>query len=263
MVVSYMTILSETRILSQTEIRMENCVTLVLNTREIGRENLGNLPEFFSSVDNSAKSPKNVELIFKLDNDDTESGVLLDKLQIEYPHIKVKYFHTPRYGYGGLHLGYAETRKFISQHSVAVLPVADDMPFVGRTEWDESCFSKSREFPDGIFLLQMAPLGTFTDGIFFSKKIVDLVGFGPTFAVDQWGFALSRMLIDAGMSNRIECITPCGGRKGCALDFPTNEKGLDRWNGDRHRAMVLIGSEYFKHLVEDARIKILNYLQSL
>lgn len=241
----------------------ERVVTLVLNTRQTDRENLGDLREFFQSVRTSTKDPSRIEMIFKLDDDDLAAQVMLEQLKGEFPEIVLKYFRSPRYGYRGLFIGYAEAMKYISPKSVAVLPVADDMPFVGKTEWDQSCIDKSNEFPDGIYILQMAPIGQFTDGVFFGSKLIELVGFGPTLAVDQWGCALANSLVKMGMSKRVESITACGGRKGCALDFPTNPVGLERWNGPRKDAMDLIGSDYFKWLIGDAEVKIERYLQEV
>jgi hypothetical protein len=237
-------------------------ISLLLNSREQNRQNKGNIAEWVDCLRKSVSSTSNVEVIIKYDTDDDAALPVITNLIEQNKDLDIKYRFTKREGYGGQHIGYSQGFSLISDESVAVYPMPDDTFFTPGTHWDQWVLDHAKAYSDGIFLVKMAPLDQFTDIILFSRNLIERIGFGPTFAVDQWGFSLCRLLTELGVKDRILCAPEAASRRGCELDFKgMSVEGDARWDGPRQEAMDLIASDSYRVILDMVKENLKTYLK--
>lgn len=237
-------------------------ISLLLNSREKGRQNLGNIFEWTNAVRTSVSSLANVEIIIKYDIDDDESYPVIRDLHSQNPDILIKTLHSERVGYGGLHIGCQQCFERIEPDSVIVYPMPDDIFFVPNSKWDAPILEHAAKYSDGIFLVKMAPLNSFTDAILFSRGLIEKVGFGPKFGVDQWGHKLCQLFMRLGIQDRVLCSPDNARRRGCKLDHLGGCPEADeRWLGPRQDMLDHLGTPEFATTMRNVELIIKNYLK--
>lgn len=235
-------------------------ISILLNSRNSGYENSGSITNFLSSLEDSLDNGDDVEVIFKLDDDDyTGIHELADALSATC--VKCKSVITPRRFYKGLHIGYYECLQLVDKSTKIITCMADDFLF-RKKSWDfdlkvitghltqDDLFMVQDFVPTSLDLLPIAPM--------WSKKIIELCdGFGPVFSTDAWSNSISLFLRSVMPNNLI--IHDIGlERILCHLDHSDNI----RFNTDRKNMRDFINSvEYSIHVKKNIN-NMMKYISS-
>lgn len=232
-------------------------ISLLVSSRELHRKNPGNLNIFLTNLKHSLYDVKNVEVIFKFDEDDTLIEDQLHYAASNNPELSIKYFFSPRYGYLGLYKAYYECIECLSSESYIVIPMADDFIFHKNSHWDKLLLDKTVELIDKPFIVQDATkIGKMHDVPVFSKKVVELVTLGNSLSVDGFLVELCDIYLNLNLTEYIITLPEFTSRTPCDYDW-----SHERWNIERGQLIQYLNSPEHADFLSETTNKIKNYFK--
>jgi len=229
-------------------------ISIVLNSRNKDNNNDGGLPVFLKRLSDSLYDKSNVEVLVKLDKDDS-LGILelLSLNENNFFGISCKFALTDRVYYHGLHIGYKEAFSLRSKDSLVSVCMADDFVF-NKPNWDRDLLQElsSRNFTkDSIFTVvdfKTENLDNIPYAPLWSTKMIELCdGFGPTYSTDAWSARINRYL-ETNIANSVVLFNIGVGRLwNRQVDGPAN---VERWS-KRDEMMAYVKSKEFDELLNN------------
>lgn len=230
-------------------------ISIIVSSRELNRQNPGNLTNLLVSLKNSIYSPKNVEVIFKFDDDDFLIENELYKAASQCPELNIKYFSSERYGYLGLHKAYEEALDLMDPNSYIITVTADDFIFKPNSNWDKEMLDNSSHLKNKPFLVQdMKKLGHMHDSPVFSKKLIDLIGWGDSLSVDGLLVNLVELYLKNNLKKYITHSSEFAMRQMSSFDM-----SHERWNIEREELMRYLASPKYQDFLKKCEEAIKNY----
>lgn len=234
---------------------VNNIISIIISSRELGRKNPGNLKTFLTNLKMSLYNTNNIEIIFKFDNDDSLIEQSLYEAASFNPELNIKYFFSDRYGYLGLHKAYYECLKVIDPKSYVVVILADDFLCKPNSHWDKQLLEASMHLKNEPFIVQdKSKLGQMHDIPIFSKKMIDLVSLGNSLSVDSWSIDICSIYLKYNLTDYIVYLPEFTHRQTCDYDW-----GHERWNIEREQLIQYLNSQEYKELKNECKTKIKNY----
>jgi hypothetical protein len=232
-------------------------ISIVISSRELGRKNLGNLSILLTSLKHSLYDFKNVEVIFKFDEDDTLAEESLVQASLANPEINVKYFFSERYGYLGLHKAYYEAFEIMDPSSYIMVITADDFLFRPNSNWDKQLLENSISLKNEPFIVQdISLLGQMHDTPIFSKKLIELVTLGNSLSVDGLLVGLCNFYLEHNLNKYIISLPEIADRQTCAYDW-----GHERWEVEREKLVGYLNSQEYKDFLNDKKEILKQYFK--
>jgi hypothetical protein len=232
-------------------------ISIIISSRELERKNLGNLDYLLSSLKTSLYDFKNVEVIFKFDEDDFLIEDKLTQAATNNPEINIKYFFSKRHGYLGLHKAYYEALEIIDPSSYIIVITADDFLFRSNSNWDKHLLENSSYLKNEPFIVQdTSRIGQMHDTPIFSKKLIDLVTLGNSLSVDGLLVDLCKFYLESNLNEYIVSLPEIADRRTCSYDW-----GHKRWNIEREELIEYLNSEEYKKFLNDKKEIIKQYFK--
>ena len=257
-------------------------ISLLVCSRISGNKNWS-LLNLLESLKQMSTNYENFEVLVKFDSDDKEVRRVLPKLDT-YP-FKIKHIIEPRgRGYVDLHVFYNRLFSQVDERSVVIGAVADDFE-ITQLGWDEIILSKTKIFPDQIFIIHGRPhppyyrenyqeqkffldfdinsledLEIVDEAPLWGRKLLDICGgFGHLSFTDVWTLMLEWYLFHRCGTNRtIFLEQPIIHRR---LNEIVDKQGARRWWTARAENFAFARSHFYKALVEQQALNIYSYIK--
>ena len=232
-------------------------ISIIISSRELGRKNLGSLNNLITSLKRSLYDFKNVEVIFKFDEDDILIEDKLIEAAANNPEINIKYFFSERYGYLGLHKAYYEALELIDPNSYIIVITADDFIFRENSNWDKQLLENSLHLKNEPFIVQdISRIGQMHDTPIFSKKLIELITLGNSLSVDGLLVDLCNFYLEFDLNKYIVNLPEIANRRTCDYDW-----GHERWNIEREELIKYLNSQEYKDFLNDKKEIIKQYFK--
>lgn len=257
-------------------------ISLLVCSRISGNKNWS-LLNLLESLKQMSSNYENFEVLVKFDSDDKEVRRVLPKLDT-YP-FKIKHIIEPRgRGYVDLHVFYNRLFPQVDERSVVIGAVADDFE-ITQLGWDEIILSKTKVFPDQIFMIHGRPhppyyrenyqeqkffldfdinsledLEIVDEAPLWGRRLLDICGgFGHLSFTDVWTLMLEWYLFHRCGTNRtIFLEQPIVHRR---LNETVDKQGARRWWTARAENFAFARSRFYKALVEQQALNIYSYIK--
>lgn len=234
-----------------------NYISIFTGSRELDRRNLGDLNVYVDSIRKSVYDIRNIEIIFKFDDDDFLIQDIIDEVIKNNPDMNIKYFFSPRYGYLGLHKAYYECLERVDPESRVITTLADDFLFKENSHWDKELIENSYDIKDEPFIVQdPSKIGVMHDAPFFSRKLVDLIGLGHSLSTDGLLVHICSMYTTNNLEKYIIDTKEFSMRKWCEFDG-----SHQRWNVEREELMAYQSSDEYKEYLQECENTISEYFK--
>lgn len=236
-------------------------ISLLINSRIEGNANWG-LKNLLKDLAYKSADINNFEVLIKFDDDDV-AVVELDPTL----NCKITAIRTPRRrGYADLHCGYADLMPLVSESSIMVGAIADDMRVIHQG-WDELLLKTARNCRELFIIHSHKPNenvnidnleGTVHDeSPFWSKKLIHICQCNWwIYATDAWTTALEYWLEKYGCNFTV--LTHLGLFRRNFNGAIDTQQNTERWNV-RSKMFEFTRGSFFKKMVRLQALNIVNY----